>query len=241
MSTVIHPIAGEVPLSILTRCDGYYECPKDNDGKRLGPLVGYAGRDSEKKQFVGDVYVNFAKGERHGPVLKHVATKLAEKLAVTLQHSPCTGFCGAPEGGKALAVTLAIVLELQYIFPEKKVTAVGTDTSREVSELRWGRHQPEKGERWLIVEDVCNNFSTTASLFTLIQSCGAEVAGIVCFLNRSIDIDHTFYGLPVLRLVRKPISEYRQGDVAVAADIQAGNVIWKPKDGWAELMAAMGC
>jgi len=31
-------------LEILRRCGGYYGCPKDAAGKRLGPLVGYAGK-----------------------------------------------------------------------------------------------------------------------------------------------------------------------------------------------------
>ena len=32
------------PLNLVAACGGYYECPKDKDGKRHGPLVGYAGK-----------------------------------------------------------------------------------------------------------------------------------------------------------------------------------------------------
>jgi hypothetical protein len=43
----------------------------------------------------------------------------------------------------------------------------------------------------------------------------------------------------VISLVRQPIKEYRQDDKEVVADIQAGNVIWKPKNNWGPLSAAM--
>ena len=49
------------PLDLLAKCGGYYECPKGESGKRLGPLVAYRGTygpDDDKKRFVGDVYVN---------------------------------------------------------------------------------------------------------------------------------------------------------------------------------------
>ena len=49
-------------LEVLSSVRGYYKCPKDRSGKRLGPLVAYAGRDENNKQYVGDEYVNFAKG-----------------------------------------------------------------------------------------------------------------------------------------------------------------------------------
>ncbi len=61
------------PLALVERCGGYYKCPKDPSGKRLGPLVGYAGRDAQGRQFVGDEYFNFAKAERHSPILGYLA------------------------------------------------------------------------------------------------------------------------------------------------------------------------
>src|SRR5438105_1748153 len=105
MKTVA-PRNHEDPLEILRRCGGYYECPKDVNGQRLGPLVGYAGPDQKGRQYVGDVYVNFAKAERHLPVLRYLAETLAIRVgdrtrAAKLQRA--TGFCAAPEGGKALA------------------------------------------------------------------------------------------------------------------------------------------
>ncbi len=243
----------QAPLDLLKRCGGYYECPKDANGKRLGPLVGYAGRDENEKQFVGDVYVNFAKAERHAPILTYLARGLYnaayERTEGHIERS--TGFCGAPEGGKALACQLAQAAGTlaeehlsQYIFPEKKIIALATPTSREVSELVFDRHEPEAGESWWIVEDVCNNFSTTAKLVALIESYGASVAGILCFLNRSPEINEEFclrpgLKLPVIALVRKKIEQYRQNNPFVAEDVLMGNVVWKPKNEWGKLAAAM--
>lgn len=237
----INPLTNEDPLELLRRCGGYYQCPKDPSGKRLGPLVGYAGRDIQKRQYVGDVYVNFAKAERHGSVLTHVAVELKAKLALS-----GTGFCGAPEGGKALANMLASLTNRQYIFPEKKVTVLGTPTAREESILVFDRHEPEAGEEWWITEDVCNNFSTTDKMAELIQTFGASVMGVVCFLNRSLEVDSEYrlksgLVLPVISLVRKRIEQYKQDDPAVVEDIQANNVTWKPKnkDQWSKLEVAM--
>ena len=75
------------------------------------------------------------------------------------------------------------------------------------------------------------------------------MVAILCFLNRSLDVDDTYsFGvefkanpleIPVVSLVRKPIHEWRQDDPAVAEDVAAGNVVWKPKDDWDRLMKAM--
>ncbi len=239
------------PLEILSRCGGYYECPKDGNQNRLGPLVGYAGRDDNNRQLVGDIYVNFAKIEQHATVLRSIAELLDEEILKYLEEKQediheFTGFVGAPMGGLALAVHLAHISDTQYIFPEKKIMALATEKSREESVLRFERHEPKKGDVVWIVEDVCNNFSTTADLVSLIEGAGATVAGIACFLNRSLSVDKEFSPrpgliLPVISVVRKPFGQYKQDDDFVKEDIETGNVVWKPKnkDEWARLMDAM--
>lgn len=249
MKTIQLALQGE-PLDWLRMCGGYYECAKDEKGKRIGPLAGYNGRDLKGRQYVGDIYANFAKAERHGPVLKEVAKRLLFDLSTSPargrgQWSDVTGFCGAPEGGKALGTTLSVLSGKQYIFPDKKTIALATEHSREKSELIFSRHEPGKGEWWWIVEDVCNNFSTAEELIDKIESYGAHVAGIAGFLNRSPFIDqlylHPRHGLslPVVALVRKPMPEYEQDDPEVLEDIRAGNVVWKPKNDWDKLPASM--
>lgn len=234
-------------LNFLKQYHGYYECPKDKDGKRLGPLVGYAGRDKFGRQYVGDVYANFAKVERNTGALNHVVEALRDVLRKELPVGivDSATFCGAPEGGKSLALLLAQRLFQPCIYPEKKVLEVATKDSRERSELVFGRHEPEEDELVVVLEDVCNNFSTTNELVNLIEKRGAIVVAIACFLNRSLSVEKHFLvsgkAIPVVALVQKPIMEYEQDHAEVRDDIARGNVILKPKPAasWARLEAAM--
>lgn len=248
-------VAAEDHLATLTSCDGYYECPRSpGTGERLGPLVGYAGTydgpNGTKLQFVGDVYVNLAMAEMHGKALKYFADCLSVKLQECVGLTNVDVFCGAPIGGYALATALSILNPwITAIKAEKKTVALATETSREKSKLVFGRHAIEKGAKYVIVEDICNNFSTTAELIKLIISLGGEVVAIVCFLNRSLTVDNEYclsldgradvLRIPVISLVRKPIIEWRQDDPAVEDDVARGNVVWKPKDQWGRLKTAM--
>ena len=236
---------GAAPLDLMRRAGAFYECPKDAAGRRLGPLVGYAGRDAADRQYVGDIYVNFAKAESRPRLLAVFSHRLQTLLQERgTDSASAAGFCGAPEGGKAFAYQLALDRGQSYIYPEKTITGAATAGSRETSELVFSRHEPEPGQSWFIVEDVCNNFSTTAKLVALIESHGASVAGILCFLNRSSTIDASFEPrpgqvLPVVAVVRKPFEQYAQHDPAVVADIARSNVVWSPKKDWPRLAAAM--
>lgn len=244
MKTISHK-RGERYLETLTRCGGYYECPKDRQGNRLGPLVAYAGRDESGRQYVGDVYVNFAKAERHIPVLVNFAEDLTDLVSLISDSEQEIVFCGAPEGGKALAVALAEFYgDSQYIYPEKKIVELKTATSRERAELVFDRHIPGEDDFIWIVEDVCNNFSTTEELIRLIEKHGAKVGGIVCFLNRSDKFTDEFLRdngdfIPVVSLVQKVIPQFSQEDPFVAKDVIANNVVWKPKNDWDRLSEAM--
>lgn len=243
-------IAGDNHLETLRRCGGYYACPTSpGTGERMGPLVGYAGKyvspDAKKLQFVGDVYANFAKAEVHPLVLQFFADNLFNRLSETVGIENIDAVCGAPIGGYSLADALGFALQdVRVIKAEKKVTALVTADSREQSELVFARHSVEPGERVVIVEDVCNNFSTTDKLVKLIWEGGGKVITIACFLNRSLTVDSSypwdFTDIPVVSLVRMPINEWKQDDPAVVDDIAKGNVVWKPKNEWDRLMQAMG-
>ena len=241
---LIVPRDGESNIDLVTRCGGWYECPKDGNGKRLGPLVGYAARYDGDHQWVGDVYVNFAKVERHLSVLDHFAARLGLMMCTHggLNHR-ATVFCGLPMGGLALAQALARVMSHEYIFLEKEVVTLKTNITREKARLIIGRHEVEAGSRIILVEDVANNWSTTADAVNCITEAGGRVVAIACFLNRSLDVEDVFQSsvgpLPVVALVRHKIMEYKQDDPAVAQDVADGNVVWKPKsrEGWARLQA----
>ncbi len=245
MAALDDSLEGDAPLDLMRRAGAFYECPKDAQGRRLGPLVGYAGRDADERQYVGDIYVNFAKAESRPRLLAVFSRQLATLLGERgIDPASAAGFCGAPEGGKAFAYQLALDGGQSYIYPEKKITAAASSASRETSELVFSRHEPEPGETWFIVEDVCNNFSTTAKLVALIESHGASVAGILCFLNRSSKIHETFEPrpgqvIPVVAVVQKPFDQHAQTEPEVASDVARGNVVWSPKKEWPRLAAAM--
>ncbi len=233
-------------LETLRNCGGYYACPKDSVGKRLGPLVGYAGKyptPGGDKQWVGDIYANFAKAEEYPSVLFHYAFCMEEKLTPVIKNIDI--FCGAPIGGYDFSKMLGLVFDRRAIKAEKKVTALATEKTREQTEIVFARNDIEKGARYAIGEDVCHNFSTTESLISLIMSLGGSVTAIVCELNRSPTIEDHYLSpavgrqIPVISLVRKPIPEYRQDDPAVIDDIRIGNVVWKPKNEWPRLMKAV--
>ncbi len=253
-------IAGLRHLETLGNCGGFYSCPKDSDGHRLGPLVGYAGKyedaNGKQQQWVGDIYANFAKAEVRTNVLKFFAGCLAVKLDSAVGIANVDVLCGAPIGGYSLADAFGLATDIDVIKAEKKVLVLATSSSREISRVVFARHDVDIGQRVVIVEDICNNFSTTCKLVGTIIIKGAEVSAIVCFLNRSLTVND-FYSpgaftlesgkrlevtglrIPVISLVRLPINEWKQDDPAVAEDVARGNVAWKPKDEWNRLMEAM--
>lgn len=226
------------PLAVLKLLGGYYECPKEAGGRRLGPLVGYAGRDKDGMQFVGDSYVNFAVAEEWPAVLDEWAWQFRGGGLAR-----ASVFCGAPMGGIAFAYALAKLHVVRFVYPEKKTIEVATATAREKSELVFARHSIESGDRVVIVEDVLNNFSTTGQMISLIESAGGEVVAIAGLLNRSLTIEDEFIWqekpFSVFALVRKQIPEWRQIDPAVRGDVAKGNVVWKPKNEWSRLMESM--
>ena len=233
------------PLDLMRDAGAFYEAPRGPDGRRAGPLVGYAGKDAAGRQYVGDVYVNFARAERRPALLQVFARRLLARARDRgIDLAGAAGFIGAPEGGKAFAYQLALEAGRAYIYPEKRVIAAASATGREASELVFARHEPDAGTRWFVVEDVCNNFSTTAKLVAEVERHGASVSGILCFLNRSNAVGDAFaprpnLSLPVVAVAHKPFGQFAQDDPAVAEDVARLNVVWSPKKDWPRLAAAM--
>ena len=225
------------PLTTLFDLDGLYECPKDGEGARMGSLVGYAGRDEQDRQFVGDLYANYGEAEQWPWVYEAWMPRFGTKLS----GLNIDVYMGMPMGGILVASDLARVMRRRRIYAEKKVTALATATSREKSKLVLARHSVRPGERVAICEDVTNNFSTTAEAIALVEEQGGIVVAIVSNLNRaSTDVYfHKDRAIPVMALDHKPMPQYRQDDPAVAADIAAGNVALKPKAEWPRLKEAM--
>jgi orotate phosphoribosyltransferase len=173
------------PLATLRELGGFYKCPRDTEGKRLGPLVGYAGRDGQGRQYVGDIYANFAKAEQVPAVMDLWAQALIASLALKHRISSFDVFLGMPMGGILFAAALARSAEKRVAFAEKKIVSLATEHEREQSKLVLGRHDLEPKWRVVLVEDVVNNFSTTKDAIRLVNDQGAIVAAVVCILNRS--------------------------------------------------------
>ncbi|MCX6718441.1 MAG: hypothetical protein NTY81_02460 [Candidatus Staskawiczbacteria bacterium] len=172
-------IAEERHLETLRRCGGFYDCPiSEGTGERMGPLVGYAGKyqgpNGLQLQWVGETYANFAMAEIHPNVLLFFARCLATKAESIIDIADIDVLCGAPIGGYSLATALGMITDNNVIKAEKKVTALATESAREKSKLVFGRHSVEKGLRYAIVEDVCNNFSTTEELINLRRPGGCR-------------------------------------------------------------------
>lgn len=209
-----------------------YECPKDSQGVRLGPLVGYAGKDEDGVAYVGDVYANLAVLERHPEYLASIANMLTETHPVL---STANVFCGAPEGGKSLALLLARQRQVTYCYPDQEVVKGTRD-----KKLEFLRHEGTlQGKYVVIVEDVLNNFSTTDTLISLIEEQGGHVVAIAGVLNRSLVVEDRWHDLLVCSAIRRPIHQYRQTDDEVKDDIAKGNVVLKPKHEWERLAYAM--
>ena len=247
----MNPISGDL-LKDLKRCGGYYICPKDSNGKRLGPLVGYAGTytasNGTKKAYVGDVYYNFAKMEQYSNVYGYYASKLAKSLFHFFlgKKKKIDVVLGAPMGGIILASDLARFLKCRRIFAEKKVISVTTGEKREESQLVIARHDIRIGDDVILVEDICNNFSTTDKLVKLVRENKGQVIAIVCMINRSEMKKYEYItylseegSIPVISLLHIPTLQYTQEDQSVIDDIAVGNVAWKPKDEWLRLECAM--
>lgn len=225
------------PLDVLKDLDGYYLRPKG------GPLVAYAGTyddNGTEKNYVGEMYANFAMAEAYPSLMNTWAFEFQRT------HKSFSGvdvFLGAQEGGKSFADKLAMHYGCMFAYP--KVKEIPVSDGRPRKGFIWDRHTLQRGSNVVIVEDVANNFSTTAQLIRLILDAECFPLAIVCVLNRSTIIDSQYsflhHTIPVYSLVRKPMPEYRQDDPHVAADIAAGNIVWKPKDPeqWARLKAAM--
>jgi orotate phosphoribosyltransferase len=225
-------------LATLENCHGYYDCPKDATGKRLGPLVGYTARYDGTNQWVGDTYANFAMAEEYPDILRHFANQIINKHSRAFESVDV--LCAAPMGGILLATALALGSGKRLIYAEKKVLEVATSPgTRDRAVLVFGRHHPYAGESVGWIEDMANNLSTTGQAVELIAKTGASMRHIFCFLNRSLEFDDSFNGIPINALVRKKIGEYRQDDPFVADDIARGNVVLNPKPRWNELIAAM--
>lgn len=231
------------PFDVLREANGWYECPKDSQGKRLGPLVGYAKMDEMDRQLVGEGYVNFANIEEDVDVVHDLALLLKNKIPDNLLSS-CDIICGIPEGGKTLAAMLAFVCYKKFKYPEKKTTPPKKLGEREISEFVFGRHKIKPERKIIFVEDVASSFSSVEKVLRQIRKNVDHftATAIVTFFNRSTEWDNFYYSgsekicIPVINLIKRPICQYRQDDPLVSDDVKKWNIVWDPKSSWEQLL-----
>ncbi len=232
-------------LAMLPGNQGYYDCPKDDTGRRIGNLVGYAGEyetaegSGEYKHYVGERYWNFPRGAERNPlVMSAFVQTVVNQLRGMDEDIDCA--FGLPQGGLIPAFEIARLYGCNYSCADKEVLELKTATSREKSRLTLGRHTVEKDWRSSLVEDLGNNFSTTDKAIRLVEEHGGIVTVIICMINRSPEgltiWNHEGRPIPIVQAVLIPTPEYRQDDPYVAADVEAGNVVWKPKNNWDDLL-----
>jgi orotidine-5'-phosphate decarboxylase/adenine/guanine phosphoribosyltransferase-like PRPP-binding protein len=228
------------PLATLKACGGYYKSPMAPDNNYLGPLVAYAGTyesESGPKNYVGYEYFNFAKAEAEPLARAYFASEIS--AIIKAAGIKCDVVVGAPMGGILLAGDVARYLDCRSIFAEKKVIepARPQDGVKEKSELIIDRHEIRQNDAVVIVEDVCNNFSTTEKLKNLIEGMGGKLAAIVCAFNRSGK--HEWEGIPVFTSCFIPTQQFKQDDVQIADLMRLDKIVWKPKAEWSKLESAM--
>jgi adenine/guanine phosphoribosyltransferase-like PRPP-binding protein len=222
---------------LLKDCNALYESPKDENGKYIGPLVAYAGLDKNGKNFVGFHYVNIAQAEQEYLPRTELSKMIAEKITAVVGKPD--RLVAAPMGGIVFAVSTANFLETRVSFFEKKFIRLNDleKNIREEYELVYKRHNLEPGEKVIIFEDLCNNFSTTQKMIEMLKELGAEVVAIACIFNRSEKVD--FMGIPVISVMHTPIPEYKQNDPAVKEILESGNIVLSAKKEWSRLKEAM--
>ena len=234
---LIIPQPGESLLELGKRCNAVYVCPKVGS-ERKGPLVVYAGKDSQGRNLVGDIYFNFRRIEAHQKVVEAFAIAACEKLSYQGLLDTFDTVCGIPQGGRTFGQMLAFVAGKRFVYADKKPKLTEAGKKQEYT---WDLSQFdfEPGERVAVAEDVFNNFQNTDATLAEIAVTGANVVLLAGALNRSPVYDTTYMGLPVVASVREVYPEYEQDDPAVAADIAAGKIEFEVKKNWVRLCKAM--
>ena len=246
----IIPIPGEDLLELGKRCNAVYVCPKGMVGPnfvRKGSLVAYAGKDSQGRNLVGDIYFNFRRIEVHPKAVEAFAEVAYLELYASELLNTFDTVCGIPQGGRTFGQMLALIAGKRFVYADKKPKPTEPGKKQEYT---WdlSQFEFEQGERVAIAEDVFNNFQNTDSTLAEIAVTGVNVVLLVGALNRSPVHEYTYIpksgpfagrNLPVVASICEAYPEFEQDDPAVAADIAAGKLELEVKKNWARLCAAM--
>src|SRR5680860_1057021 len=245
LSKSIYLIPGN-PLQTLFNLKGFYQSPRDEAGNFKGPLVAYAGTYEEvicSTNYVGDTYFNLSVIEDHPQTLNYFAKILAHKISDFEQENNVKISClvGVPTGGVKIAQEVGRILDIPGICLEKKVTAIKTVTEKEKFELHFRRNAGviSSGDKVILFEDLCNNFSTSEKAVKAVEKLGATVNAIACVANRSKNHQEIWNGIQVITSISVPSDQYRQDDPRVVHLIEQGKLSTDPKNDWEDLRLSL--
>ncbi len=242
----IVPKPGDDPWALSIQANAYYERPL-KDGKRIGPLVPYSGKDSQGRNYVGHVYYNFARIEEHPSLCAYFAKLLADKIPKNLMPSVTT-IVGIPDGGRTFGQDLARELGLRFVYPAKVSRPKGAGAVKEEYDLVFKRFELGPSDVVLVADDVHNNFQQTDGCLNNILDTGATVVGLCSAFNRSPKVDKVYLPksgkllcvpISVFSAIRKACDEFEEDHPEVVEDFAAGNIELKVKDNWAQLRKVM--
>lgn len=229
-------------IETLKNLRGFYQAKKDENGKIIDHIVAYSGtyknNKDETKNFVGDSYFNLSVIESHPQILEYFAQIMAEKIREYERFSDKIDcLVGVPSGGTKISQEVGRILGIPGISLEKKVTSLKTKTDKEKLDLVFRRNTGvvKSGDKVLLFEDLCNNFSTTEKAVKSVQDVGGLVVGVACIVNRSLNFSNTWKNLSIISGVNIPSGQFKQEDDEVSHLIKNGFLITDPKANWEAL------
>lgn len=232
--------------NFVSKYNSLYRCRKcKKSGKRLSPLVGYTAHDGPL-QWTGEIYINCHELLRHERARLEIIQEMQRLLLsdeLLEKFDRAIGFAGAPTGGRTLADELASATLREFLPVRKQVDIPESATSRERSRLVFEDYVPQRGESWLVVDDICHHGRTVGELSRMILSSGARVLGILCFISQNPAMTELEVidgvKIPIFPIATIEVPAWREDDLVVSADVHAGKLIRNPKRHWAELMEKM--
>jgi len=215
------------PLQVLIHYRAIFLSPVSASGEILGPLVAYPEtyyKNGKKEHYVGGFYANIAAVEENSSARSYFADLLAKEL-LNNGLAPSV-LIGAPMGGIIFSTTISDILGSRAAFFEKKGLKIVLN-----------RYTLNKGDKVVLVEDVCNNFKTTDKMIKIVTDLSAEVIAITCIFNRSQFSN--YQGIPVISAIHQEKPKYRQHNPKVKKLMDDYNIVWEPEKYWSFLQEEM--
>ena len=206
-------------LTILDRAGAYYEAPRDETGRRIGPLVSYnetykSKKDGSRRRFVGDIFYRLDIIAKRPSVREFLMKELEEEMRQ--QIGRVDNFVG--------------------------VSATGQVWTDDLQRIHGYNERIEQGTKLVIVRDKIRDMDSITDSAMMAAQVGARVVGVVCLVNESV-VEEFFLNdepaIPIISLVHRPNQRYRWNDPEVDEDVAVGNVIWDPIANWPKLRRVM--